>query len=238
MLYESINIPLWQALKDKRQLRILDAGCGTGALGELLSRNGNEVTGITYSAEEARVAQSRLARVHTLDLNNLSQVRQAVPGRFDAVIFADVLEHLADPLATLTSLLEKLAPGGRVFVSLPNVACFYVRFGLLFGRFNPSPEGGVLDASHLHFYTLKTARELLKQAGLKVEALACVPAPSVWLYQTFLKRPQQGTPRPMAADPSFQFYGRRVYPIERLVTRLWRGMLANQFVFTCRKEEQ
>ena len=96
-----------------------------------------------------------------------------------------MLEHLLDPLAVLKGFLEKLVPRGQVFVSLPNVACFYVRLGLLLGRFNPAPEGGVLDESHLHFYTLATARELLWRAACgSRSSLAC-------------RRPRSGFTRPL-----------------------------------------
>lgn len=237
MLYESINIPLWRALKDMRGQRILDAGCGTGALGALLQKNGNRVEGITCSDGEARIAAGRLARAHVLDLNDTGRVAAALEGTFDVLLFADVLEHLLDPQKSLRALLGKLAPGGKVCVSLPNVACFYVRLGLLFGRFNYSPAGGVLDETHLHFYTLKTARALLRDAGLKINAMNCVPAPSVWFYQTFAKSaPADGAePRPMSENRAFQLYARWIYPVERCGVFLWRGLLANQFVFICEK---
>jgi 2-polyprenyl-3-methyl-5-hydroxy-6-metoxy-1,4-benzoquinol methylase len=237
MIYESINIPLWRALRNMRGLRILDVGCGTGALGALLQKNGNRVEGITCSANEARIAAGRLERAHVLDLNDCGRVAAAVEGSFDALLFADVLEHLPDPQKTLAALLGRLAPGGRVYVSLPNVACFYVRLGLLFGRFDYSPDGGVLDETHLRLYTLRTARKLLREAGLRIIATGCVPAPSVWFYQTFVKSgaARGGDPRPMSESKAFQLYERWIYPVERGAVFLWRGLLANQFVFTCER---
>lgn len=232
MIYESVNIPLWRALKAMRNQRVLDIGCGTGALGELLTREGNTVDGVTYSNDEAEIARKRIASVRVLDLNDLSAVK-SIEGDYDALMFADVLEHLLDPSAVLKILIGRLKPGGRVYVSLPNIACFYIRFGLFFGRFNMSKTGGILDETHLHFYTLKTAREFLNSAGLKVEKVDFIPAPSVWLYQTFLKKPDAPVPQKMSERGSFQFYEKRVYPIEHFFTSVWRSMFANQFVFVC-----
>ncbi len=234
MIYENINIPLWNAIQNTRGQRVLDVGCGTGALGELVRANENRVEGITYSQEEAEIAKARLDEVHVLDLNRLAESGIPLHGPFDTMVFGDVLEHLLAPQDTLAALLPLLAPGGRLFVSLPNVACFYVRFGLLLGRFNMSPHGGILDETHLHFYTRKTARKLLTDSGLTVERTDYMPAMSVWAYQ-FLKGQRRHAAQPQKDNPSFQFYARRVYPVERIVTVCWPGMLANQFVFTCRR---
>jgi SAM-dependent methyltransferase len=234
VIYESINIPLWHALKPVQGKRILDVGCGSGALGELLQKNGNTVEGITVSHTEAQLAAPRISKVNVLDLNNPASAA-AVDGVFDVIVFGDVLEHLLDPLESLATFTKKLAPDGRVCISLPNIACFYVRLGLLVGRFKTSPDGGVLDETHLHYYTLTTARNLLQRAGLKPEKTDYVPAPSVWFYQTFVKKREAGPPAPMAESGMFRFYERCLYPVERFVTLLWPRMLANQFVFVCRK---
>jgi 2-polyprenyl-3-methyl-5-hydroxy-6-metoxy-1,4-benzoquinol methylase len=240
LIYENVNIPLWRALKTLTGKRVLDIGCGTGALGELLKSNGNTVDGITYSHDEAKIAAGRINKVQVLDLNKHDAVDAAVQGTFDVLLFADVLEHLLDPLGTLRLFMKRLEKGGLVFVSLPNIACFYIRFGLMFGKFNMSKTGGILDETHLHHYTLKTAQEMLREAGLTVEKVDFVPAPSVWVYQTFLKKPeangnQTAAPAKMADRGSFQFYEKRVYPVEHFFTAIWRRMFANQFVFVCRR---
>ena len=235
MIYENINIPLWNAVKNARDKRILDVGCGTGALGELLKANGNHVEGVTCSDQEAQVASARLDQVHILDLNRVSYESGSLHGCFDILILADVLEHLLAPVETLETLLSFLSPDGTVYISLPNVACFYVRLGLLMGRFNMSPHGGILDETHLHFYTLATARRMLSAAGLSIHRTDYVPAMSVWAYQ-FLRKPEGGTPTPRKDSKLFQFYARHVYPLERLIAACWPGMLANQFVLTCHPE--
>ncbi|MGD0088845.1 MAG: class I SAM-dependent methyltransferase [Planctomycetota bacterium] len=234
MFYESINIPLWRALREIRGKAVLDVGCGTGALGELLQQNGNTVEGITWSAEEARIAAARLAKVYVFDLNSAERHRTELRRSYDMLVFADVLEHLLAPRGTLAALLPLLSPGGKVYVSLPNIACFHVRLGLLCGGFEMSKSGGALDETHLHFYTLKTARELLRGADLEIEKVDFVPAPSVWFYQAFLKKASSEPPERMAGRKDFRFYERWVYPLEHLVASAWRTLLAQQFVFVCR----
>lgn len=231
MLYESINVPLWNELRHVQNMRILDVGCGTAALGELLSENGNYVEGITHSQSEAEISKKRIDKVHVLNLDKLDSMEFAIDGRFDIILFADVLEHLLAPEATLGFFAQFLSENGKVYVSLPNVACFYVRLGLLFGRFDMSSAGGILDETHLHFYTRKSARLLLRKSGFEIIRARYVPAMSVWAYQ-FIKKPQASTPQKMADSGLFKFYERWVYPVESLVARCWPGLLANQFVFT------
>lgn len=86
---------------------------------------------------------------------------------FDVLLFADILEHLLDPLAVLRRFLPYLRDGGEVVVSLPNIANWTIRLQLLRGRWSYT-ESGLMDATHLHFYTRATARELLLQAGLHI----------------------------------------------------------------------
>lgn len=236
MIYESVNIPLWRNLKHISGSRILDIGCGTGALGELLTQNGNCVDGVTHSPEELVMASKRLHKVFLIDLNDPVNIRAQINEAYDILIFADVLEHLIYPGDTLKLFDHSLSSGGQIFISLPNVACFYVRIGLLFGRFNPLEEGGILDKTHLHHYTLKTAKELIQEAGLRIEKIDFMPGISVWLYQNFLKNGLLTQGEEMAKRKDFQFYEGYVYPVERLLGSIWRGMFANQFQFVCRRQ--
>jgi len=93
-------------------------------------------------------------------------------GRFDTVIAADVLEHLRDPRQTLAHAVALLEPGGVAVVSLPNVRYWqtFVEVGLR-GRW-PREDAGLFDRTHLRWFTLADARELLEQAGLEVTATA------------------------------------------------------------------
>ncbi len=238
MIYESVNIPLWRNLKNISGARILDIGCGAGALGELLSKNGNCVDGITNSQEELVMASKRLHKVFLIDLNDPIKIRTEIRESYEIILFAGVLEHLVHPIETLRLFDRNLTSDGQIHISLPNVACFYVRIGLLLGKFDPLEEGGILDKTHLHHYTLKTAKEMIHDAGLRIEKIDFMPGISVWLYQNFLKR---GLPTPgekMVERKDFQIYEGYVYPVERFVGSIWRCMFANEFQFVCGRQNR
>jgi SAM-dependent methyltransferase len=144
--------------------RVLDVGCGAGHLGRLLRERGHEVTGVELVPDQAEEARGRLDRVVTAD------VETGLPfeaGSFDAVIFADLLEHLVDPWRVVREAANLLAPGGVVVASVPNVQNLDVLRRLAQGRWDYR-ERGILDRGHLRFFTLRSLRELFAQAGLTV----------------------------------------------------------------------
>jgi len=100
-------------------------------------------------------------------------------GPFDAIVYGDVIEHLVDPLAVLVGLNRALASDGLVFISVPNIAHLYVRLLLLVGRFDYT-DRGILDNTHLRFFTEHSLRALIAGAGLTIERITATPAP---LYQ-------------------------------------------------------
>lgn len=92
-----------------------------------------------------------------------------LPRPADVIVMADVLEHLAKPEALLGLAAEALDRGGAIVVSIPNIANLASRLGLLFGRFEYQ-DRGILDRTHLRFYTLSSARRLIRDAGFQIEA--------------------------------------------------------------------
>jgi methionine biosynthesis protein MetW len=141
--------------------RVLDLGCATGTTGAALKRRQDaEVLGVELEPEYAREAATRLDQVITGD------VETAEPdGRFDALIAADILEHLRDPWSTLRRYTALLEHGATVVVSLPNVGHWSTYAHLARGSWPRKPEG-IFDATHLRWFTLRDATELLTQAGL------------------------------------------------------------------------
>ena len=142
--------------------RVLDLGCATGATGAALKqRQDVEVVGVELQPEYAREAAARLDHVIAGD------VETAEPdGRFDCLIAADILEHLRDPWSALRRYAHQLEPGATVIVSLPNVAHWSTYAQLARGSWPRKPEG-IFDATHLRWFTLRDARELLEQAGVR-----------------------------------------------------------------------
>lgn len=150
--------------------RVLDVGCGAGGLGALLVARGHQVTGIELIAEAAAQARGRLHEVVVADIEADDLPFPA--GSFDAIVFADVLEHLIDPWRALGETVTLLSPGGVVVASVPNVQNAAVLWRLVRGRWDYR-ERGVLDRGHLRFFTLKSLRGLFAQAGLAIEHVGC-----------------------------------------------------------------
>lgn len=144
---------------------VLDVGCSRGYLKQLAPNN--TFYGIDYDYEDIKKAEKNgYKEVYHLDLNDYSRFR--CKEKFDVIVFADILEHLLFPDRVLKYFVKiYLKEKGRVIISLPNVAHFSVRLPLLLGKFDYR-ESGILDKSHLHLYTLKTARVLISSCGLKI----------------------------------------------------------------------
>jgi 2-polyprenyl-3-methyl-5-hydroxy-6-metoxy-1,4-benzoquinol methylase len=147
---------------------VLDVGCNEGYLASIADPS-NRFWGVEARPQAAEIARRTYRDVVVANLDRYRDIR--LDRRFDVIVCADVLEHLLDPVAVLSFFVAQcLAPGGRVVVSLPNIANWRVRAGLMVGRFEYQ-ETGILDRTHLHFYTFRTARDLLAEAGLAVKSV-------------------------------------------------------------------
>ena|GEM_PF-3433965 len=163
--YENVNPFILEAVPPDAR-RVLDVGCGAGALGAVLKERGMEVVGVEVNPLAARKAMAVLDRVVVADVE--AGELPFEEGCFDCVVCGDVLEHLRDPWGTLERLAKHLRPGGLVVASLPNVCYVRVVKGLLRGEWDYG-EAGVLDGTHLRFFTRKSAVEMFEKAGLVVE---------------------------------------------------------------------
>ena len=170
---------------------VLDIGAGEGFFAAELAANGNRVTGIDNRLSP--VETSRFERYFTADLEDgIAQVIRQLSGqRFDRVLLLDVLEHLRSPEMILRQAQEVLKRQGLLIVSLPNIANIYVRLTLLFGRFDYS-ERGLLDKTHVRFFTRKTARRLIESNGYTIveEAQTVIPLELVlgWRPENLIMR--------------------------------------------------
>jgi 2-polyprenyl-3-methyl-5-hydroxy-6-metoxy-1,4-benzoquinol methylase len=145
---------------------VLETGCATGFLSRCLVERGCVVTGVEIDAQAAERARQWCEKVIPADLNQ-SDWAGRVGRDFDTILFGDVLEHLVNPELVLRQAAELLAPDGRVIVCLPNIAHWTVRASLLRGKFEYAPHG-ILDVTHLRFFTPETGRRMIEEAGYRV----------------------------------------------------------------------
>ncbi len=148
---------------------VLDVGAGTGAFAELIRRTrGASVVCIEPDAMRAALARERGLTVEECTVEEFAARSLQ---RFDAIVLADVLEHLAYPAPLLLALRPLLAPSGRLLLSVPNVAHWTIRSSLLRGRFDYAPLG-LMDVTHLRWFTARTLNQVLSGCGYTVEAQA------------------------------------------------------------------
>ena len=194
--------------------RLLDVGSAQGVLAQWFTERGFEVTCVEGSAELAALGRDKCQEMIVADLDKpLPQLN----GQFDVIVYGDILEHLRNPMEVFRGFNRYLRPDGRVIVSLPNVAHLWVRMNLLFGRFQYANRG-ILDRTHLRFFTLRSFREFLRDAGLEVEEIVATPVPL------------------LLAVP-LRYHGawlRIVHGVNAMVTRCWKTMFAFQFVAVAR----
>ena len=148
-----------------RGARVLDVGCGTGSISSLVVRECDaDLYGIEPDAARAAACRGRGLRV---ECGYYDETTASALGDFDVIMFADVLEHVPDPASLLELASRHLKPGGAVLASVPNVAHWTVRGALVAGRFDYQPSG-IMDATHLRWFTRRTIRRVFESAGLEV----------------------------------------------------------------------
>jgi SAM-dependent methyltransferase len=149
--------------------KILEIGCSAGSTGHALKQDGKacEVVGIELTQEAAAIAQDRLDRVFCGDIEQMDLPYP--PGYFDYILCGDVLEHLRDPWGLLARLRAYLRDGGYVIASIPNIRNWRVLTSLVFrGRWDYT-TAGILDSTHLRFFTKHNMVEMFIRAGYVVE---------------------------------------------------------------------
>jgi SAM-dependent methyltransferase len=212
IIYDSVN-PAVFSLVPVTAERILDIGCGSGALGGALrTQRQREIVGITYSPQEADLAKSKLSGVICAELNTFDF---SGLGTFDCVVMSHILEHLYAPEDLLKRIKVILRPNSAIVVALPNVVWWKQRLEFLVGKWRYR-DFGILDRTHFRFFDLNSSREMLEDAGYEiVSARADGPFP--------LLRPWARILLGGAADP-----------IDRLFCRLSPGLFAFQFSYLAR----
>lgn len=190
--------------------RLLDVGCARGHLAKEFIKQGWVVTGVEYNQEDAELARKEGINVI---VGSAEAAFSEISELFDVIVFADVLEHLVDPLAILQLAKQRLTPDGRIVISIPNIAHLTIRIQLLLGSFNYA-DRGILDRTHLHFYTKKSLREMITAAGLQTVHLGATPAPVEEVFPVLRKI------APL----------RLLLELNALIAKSWKSALAYQYI--------
>jgi predicted TPR repeat methyltransferase len=198
-----------------KDLAVLDLGFGAGLLARRIRSACRYLAGVELDPEAAKEGAPFFDEPVTGDL--LEGISGPWKEPFDVIVAGDVMEHLPRPEVLLGSLRRLLKPDGVLLLSLPNVANVTVRLGLLSGRFRYAPRG-ILDRTHLRFFTRATGRALLEESGYRVLSIDATAMPLELAFPALSRPPLAGVVR--AATLA--------------ATRLWPTLFGYQFVYEAR----
>jgi O-antigen biosynthesis protein len=154
----------------KSNWKVLDVGCNAGYLSKAFKEKGCFVVGIDQDERNIAGARGKCDCALLADLETLTSLPYE-HDFFDALVFADVLEHLKEPRRVVEFLARYLKPGGYLIASIPNVARIDVRLNLLRGRFEYEPTG-ILAQDHVRFFTHSTAQRFIRECGFDIERMS------------------------------------------------------------------
>lgn len=194
---------------------LLDLGAAGGELGSAVREHFGRTLGFEYNVDCVGHLAGRFDQVVIADLERV----KSLPSAVDAIVLADVLEHLRSPAAALKLVRAALRDDGRVFISVPNIANVTVRLGLLFGVFEYR-DRGILDFTHLRFYTKRTIRREVENAGFRIIEMGGSSVPIRLIVGAY-------TPEPILR------FGERLLT---WLTRAWRSLFAYQIILVAEKK--
>lgn len=193
---------------------LLDLGAAGGELGAAVRDRFDQTIGFEYDADRIGQLWGRFDHVVIADLETV----KTLPSEVSAIVLADVIEHLRDSTTLLQIVRQSLRSDGVLFLSVPNIANITVRLGLLFGIFEYR-DRGILDFTHLRFFTMRTIRREVENAGFRIVAIrgSSVPLRLIvgWMPELLLR------------------------PGERVltwITRIWRGLFAYQIILVATRK--
>lgn len=214
--YSSHKIIL-DILNKKDNQKILDAGCGDGLFAEHISGRNYKV-GVDFIPESENTKKN-FNKFYKYDLNKGFPRELERENGFDYILFLDILEHLQDYDNLLNDSKNLLKKDGRIVISLPNFANIYVRLNLLIGRL-PLADKGILDRTHLHLFTYRIIKNILRKHKLEIVEQRVTPIPVIEILPDMLKRN----------------VGYVLNFLLNIKTVLFKRLLGYQFIFICKKQ--
>jgi len=194
--------------------KLLDLGAAGGELGSALRDHFDRTIGFEFNVDCVGTLGGHFDQIVITDLETV----RALPSNTDVIVLADVIEHLRDAPRALALVRAALKDDGHAFISVPNIANITVRLGLLFGIFEYR-DRGILDHTHLRFYTMRTIRREIENAGFRIEEIRGSSVPIRLIIGRF-------TPELLLR------IGERMLT---WLTRLWRGLFAYQVILVAVK---
>jgi predicted TPR repeat methyltransferase len=197
-----------------RRGRLLDLGAAGGELGAAVRAQFDRTIGFEYDSDRIGQLHRHFDDAVITDLETV----KALPRDMSAIVLADVIEHLRGSTKILQLVRESLRDDGILFLSVPNIANITVRLGLLFGIFEYR-DRGILDFTHVRFFTMRTIRREVENAGFRIVAVRGSSVPIRLIVGGWM-------PEPLLRA------GERLLT---LITRIWRSLFAYQIILVARK---
>lgn len=208
-----------EILNKKENQRILDVGCGDGLFAEHIKK-GNYVVGVDF-IDESDNTRKNFRKFFKYDLNKGLPQELDSEEKFDYILFMDILEHLLDFETILDDSKRFLKKDGKIIISLPNIVNIFVRLNILLGRF-PYSDKGILDRTHLHFFTYSSIKKLMAKHNLEILEKKVTPIPIIEVLPGFLKKN-------LGYVLNFWLYWK---------TFFFRRLLGYQFIFIVKNNQQ
>lgn len=165
----------------KNSKKILDVGCGRGLFGSQLKQNFNaEVWGIEIDERAGEQAKEKIDKVFIGDVMKL--ISEIPDKYFDCIVFNDILEHLIDPYSLLLKIKSKLTENGVIVCSIPNVRYFLNLMNLMIKKQWKYEDAGILDKTHLRFFTEKSIKEMFKDLDYELIRIEGINPIKSWKF--------------------------------------------------------